>query len=158
MIRIVCIGKIKENAMTALIDEYLKRINGFMKITVEELAESKIKDDSSEAMIEKIKHDESQRILSKLSASDKVIALDIQGKQLDSTDFSKQVIEACDTTRKDVVFIIGGSYGYTDEVRSRADYRVSFSMMTFPHQLMRLILAEQLYRALMISGNRSYHK
>ena len=157
MIRIISIGKIKEKYLKDGIDEYLKRISRFTKIEVVELKDEIIPDNSSIAMDEKIKEIEGESILSKIK-DDYVIAMDLRGEMLDSVEFSKK-IESINTQGKSkITFVIGGSLGLSKEVLERADYKISFSKMTFPHQLFRLILLEQIYRAYKILNNETYHK
>lgn len=158
MIKILCIGKIKEVSLSQLIQEYLKRISGFSRIEVVELAESKQKDAGSQGLIEQIKRDEGTRLLKQVHDDDFVILLDLQGEMMTSEGFSAMQAQSLGKARKDCVYVIGGSHGVSDEVKERSQKKICFSKMTFPHQLIRLFLTEQIYRGFMIENNRQYHK
>lgn len=158
MIKVIAIGKIKEKSLQQLLGEYLKRLSSFTKIEIIELAESKIKDDSSDKMIDIIKQEEGSSILRQVNEQDYLWLLDLRGESYTSERFSKQIEHILATTRKDLVFVIGGSHGVSDEVSKRANGMICFSHMTFPHQLIRLFLLEQIYRGFMIKEGRSYHK
>ena len=153
MIKIVAIGKVKEKAMNELIAEYQKRLKPISQVMLIELPNRKKQDTDIQGIIE----DESDRILSKTSPQDYVILLDLKGKDLSSEKMSEHVMGVLDTS-KPIVFIIGGSHGVSDEIRNRANYRWRISNLTFPHQLVRLMLYEQIYRIFMISKNHPYHK
>lgn len=153
MIRIVCIGRIKEKAMLSLIEEYQKRITPIQKVEVVELPNSVLKDSESEGIIK----DESARILSKLDDRDYVVLLDLQGKMLDSHGLASLCEKGLET-HKNLTFVIGGSHGVDQTIRNRADFRWRLSDLTFPHQLVRVILMEQIYRSFMILKNHPYHK
>ena len=147
-INIVCIGKLKEKYWQDAAAEYAKRLQRFCKLTVAELPESR--SDSVE--------EESRDILSHLPKGAFVIALDVKGQRMDSEGFAKKISDLGLEGKSDICFVIGGSNGYDDSVRSAADLRLSFSDMTFPHQLMRIVLLEQVYRAFKIINNEKYHK
>ena len=155
MIKIIAIGKVKEKYLLDGIGEYLKRLSRFTKIEIVELKEYPSFDESLSS-IEKTKDMEGKDILSKLS-NEYVIALDPKGEMIDSIEFSRK-IDTIYNTSSDISFIIGGSYGLSKEVKSRANYIMSFSKLTFPHQLFRLILLEQIYRAYKIIRNETYNK
>lgn len=155
MIKIIAIGKIKEKYILDGIDEYLKRLKKFNKVEIIELKEYPSYDES-ESNINKTKIEEGKEILSKIG-SEYVIALDPNGIMLDSIDFSKK-IESIFNNSSDISFIIGGSYGLSKDVKERANYLLSFSKLTFPHQLFRLVLLEQIYRAFKILNNETYNK
>ena len=155
-INIICVGKIKEKFYTAAIDEYLKRLSRFAKVTVTEVADEKIPDRASEKEMEAVKRREGEKILAKLG-NEYVIALCIEGKEMSSEEIAQKIADISMTTG-DIAFIIGGSLGLSDEVKSRAKLRLSFGRVTLPHQLMRVVLAEQIYRAFKINNNESYHK
>ena len=155
-INIICVGKIKEKFFTAAIDEYLKRLSRFAKVTVTEVADEKIPDRASEKEMEAVKRREGEKILAKLG-NEYVIALCIEGKEMSSEEIAHKIADISMTTG-DIAFIIGGSLGLSDEVKSRAKLRLSFGRVTLPHQLMRVVLAEQIYRAFKINNNESYHK
>lgn len=156
-INIICIGKIKEKYFTQAIDEYAKRLSTFCKFSITELAEEKQRGDSPSQIAEVISA-EGRRIMQKIGQSDFVIAMCIEGRMMSSEELA-QIIEKAGINGKSTVdFIIGGSYGLSDEVKRRADLRLSMSRMTFPHQMARVVLSEQIYRAFEISSNGKYHK
>lgn len=157
-INIICVGKLKEKYMRDGINEYSKRISRFADLRITELADEKIPERASAAIEEKIKTAEGEKILSKIANDDFVIALCVEGKQLASEKFAKKLSEIMLGGKSTIDFVIGGSLGLSDEVKKRSDFRLSFSEMTFPHQLMRLILTEQIYRAFKINANEQYHK
>lgn len=152
MYRILCVGKIKESFIIDGIKEYLKRIDGFQKIEVVELKEY-----NTNVILKNIEN-EGKEILSKIKNDDYVVTLEIDGKELDSISFSKTLDSLATYGNSRITFVIGGSNGLSVEVKKRSNYALSFSKMTFPHQLMRLILLEQIYRALTIINNKEYHK
>lgn len=156
-VNIICIGKIKEKYFTQAIDEYAKRLSTFCKFSITELAEEKLRGDSPSQIAEVISA-EGRRIIQKIGQSDFVIAMCIEGRMMSSEELA-QIIEKAGISGKSTVdFIIGGSYGLSDEVKRRADLRLSMSRMTFPHQMARVVLSEQIYRAFEISSNGKYHK
>ena len=158
-INIICIGKIKESYFTDAINEYAKRLSAFCKFQIVELAEERIRSNTPNAsQINEVLNAEGKRILQKISPSDYVAAMCIEGKQLSSEELSKTLDNVAVVGKSTVDFIIGGSYGLSDEVKRRADLRLSMSKMTFPHQLARVILSEQIYRAFEISSGGKYHK
>ena len=158
-INIICIGKIKEKYFTDAVGEYAKRLTAFCKYSVVELNEERIRSNTpNEAQIAEVIEAEGRRILQKIGASDYVAAMCIEGKLLSSEELSETLDKAALSGKSTVDFIIGGSYGLSDEVKRRADLRLSMSKMTFPHQLARVILSEQIYRAFEISTNGKYHK
>ncbi len=152
MIRIICVGKIKEQFLKDGINEYLKRMKAFDKVEIIELKEitNKSKDETIVLESEAIKN----TILNKGYS----ILLDIKGEMIDSVDLSKMIQKIYAYSSSTINFIIGGSYGVSEELKNVCNYRLSFSKMTFPHQLMRLILCEQIYRAFTILNNQEYHK
>lgn len=156
-ISIICVGKVKEKYFTAAADEYKKRLSRFTKLEIIEVPDEKIPDNASEKEIENIKNKEGLAILSKLKNSGSVIALCIEGKELTSEQLAEQT-ERFLMNGSNLYFIIGGSLGLSDEVKKRADLKLSFGKMTLPHQLMRVVLIEQIYRAFKINHNESYHK
>ena len=158
-INIICIGKIKEKYFTDALGEYAKRLTAFCNFSVVELNEERIRSNTpNEAQIAEVIEAEGRRILQKIGASDYVAAMCIEGKLLSSEELSETLDKAALSGKSTVDFIIGGSYGLSDEVKRRADLRLSMSKMTFPHQLARVILSEQIYRAFEISTNGKYHK
>ena len=157
-ITIVCVGKIKESFYRDAIAEYAKRLSKYCKFRIEEVADEECKENASAAEEEAVKAKEGERILKKIPASAFVYALAIQGKKLDSVGFSEELSKLFVSGKSDICFVIGGSIGLSDEVMQRADKKLSFSDMTFPHQLMRVILSEQIYRAFRIMNHEPYHK
>lgn len=149
MIKVVCVGKIKEKFLTSAVNEYLKRLSKYTKINV-----IQIPDVSS---VEKALKIEGEKILSKIKDDEYVIALDIDGESISSLDFAKKINNVFNNYSK-LTFVIGGSYGLSSSVKKRSNYLLSFSKMTFPHQMFRMILLEQIYRAYKINNNESYHK
>ena len=158
-INIICIGKIKEKYFTDAVGEYAKRLTAFCKFSVVELNEERIRSNTpNDSQIAEVIEAEGRRILQKVGTSDYVAAMCIEGKLLSSEELSETLDKAALSGKSTVDFIIGGSYGLSDEVKRRADLRLSMSKMTFPHQLARVILCEQIYRAFEISTNGKYHK
>lgn len=158
-INIICIGKIKEKYFAEAIAEYSKRLKAFCKLSVIELAEEKIRDNNPNgAQIDEVLRAEGRRILSKIQNSDYVAAMCIEGKQLSSVQLSEKLDSIALSGKSTVDFVIGGSYGLSGEVKSRADFKLSMSKMTFTHTMTRMILCEQVYRAFEISSNGKYHK
>lgn len=151
MIKIICIGKIKEKYMYEAINDYLKRINKYMKIEIIELP------NYNSENIDDILNHEKELILKKISEKDYVITMEIDGKELDSVSFSNRIKEIFNY-HSNIDFIIGGSYGIHQDIKNISNYALSFSKMTFPHQLFRLILLEQIYRSFKIQNNETYHK
>ena len=157
-IKVVTVGKLKEKYLKDGIAEYSKRISRFAKLEMIELADEKTPDKASESENQKILEIEGQRILSKVGDRDFVIALAIEGKTFSSEEFSKQLEEASIKGFSTLTFIIGGSLGLSSSVKNRANLSVSFGRLTLPHQLMRLVLVEQIYRAFTIQQGSPYHK
>ena len=157
-IKVVTVGKLKEKYLKDGIEEYLKRISRFAKFQMIELADEKTPDKASESENQKILEIEGQRILSKVGDRDFVIVLAIEGKTFSSEEFSKQLEEASIKGFSTLTFIIGGSLGLAQDVKNRANLSVSFGRLTLPHQLMRLVLVEQIYRAFTIQQGSPYHK
>lgn len=156
-INIIAVGKIKEKYFTAAIDEYSKRLSRFVKLNVTEVADEKIPDRASDKEIEQIKEKEGEKILAKIPQGSYVVTLCIEGEELSSEELAEKVA-AVSMTNSSVTFIIGGSLGLSDKVKSVSQLRLSFGRMTLPHQLMRVVLMEQIYRAFKINNNESYHK
>ena len=147
--KIICVGKVKEKFFVDAINEYSKRISKYTKLEILE-----IPDESNESIAMK---KEGEKILSKIKDNDYVVTLEIEGNSLTSLDFAKK-IDNNFNSNKNLTFVIGGSYGLDESVKSRSDYKLSFSKFTFPHQLFRVILLEQIYRAYKINHNENYHK
>lgn len=157
-ITIISVGKLKEKYLKQGIEEYLKRLKSYAKVNIEEVPDEQAPDHLSEAEIEEVKRKEGEKILSKLSQDTYCITLEIEGKQLTSEAFAKKIDDLATYGKSKIAFIIGGSHGLSDEVKKRSDFALSFSKMTYPHQLMRLILVEQIYRAFRINRGEPYHK
>lgn len=157
-ITIISVGKIKEKLFVDAIKEYSKRLSKYCKLNIVEVKDEKTKENASQTEEDIVKETEGKRILDKISDSSKVIALAIEGKELDSVELAKQIEEFRISGTSDITFVIGGSLGLHKTVLDRADMKLSFSKMTFPHQLMRVILLEQIYRSFRIINNEPYHK
>lgn len=156
-VNIICIGNLKEKFFTDALTEYKKRLGRYCKFEVVELSEEKIADNVTQSQIDKTLTKEGEKILSKIGKSDYVVAMCIEGKQLSSEELSRK-LEDISLTHSTVNFVIGGSWGLSPDVKKRADMRLSVSKMTFPHQLFRVMLSEQIYRAFSITANAKYHK
>jgi 23S rRNA (pseudouridine1915-N3)-methyltransferase len=156
-VSIISVGKIKEKFFTDAIKEYSKRISRFADFEITELPDERIPDNASEKESEQIKIREGEKILSKIDPRSYVISLCIEGKTLDSVALANTMRNAYQTANR-ITFIIGGSLGLSDKVKSRSDLKLSFGRMTLPHQLMRVVLTEQVYRSFMINSGATYHK
>ena len=157
-ITVISVGKIKEKYFTGAIEEYAKRLSRYCKLELIEVADEKTPDGASEGLELQIKEKEGERILQKIPDGAFVVALAIDGKMLDSEELADQMERWNVGGISHVVFLIGGSLGLAPTVLKRADYKLSFSKMTFPHQLMRVILLEQVYRSFRIRNHEPYHK
>ena len=157
-ITLATVGKIKEKYLKDAIDEYAKRLGRYCKLEIKEVPDEKTPDKASDAEEAAIRDKEGSRLLDVIPDTSYVIALAIDGKMLDSVELAKKIDSLGITGTSHITFVIGGSLGLSDEVLKRADYRLSFSKMTFPHQLMRVILLEQVYRSYRIINNEPYHK
>jgi len=155
---LLAVGKIKEKYLVQGISEYAKRLSRYCKLEIVEVADEKTPDKAGDAVEAQIKETEGRRLLKYIREGDYVVALAIQGKMLDSIELSKLVENLGIQGESSLVFVIGGSLGLSDEVMRRADYLLSFSKMTFPHQMMRMILLEQIYRGYRIMMREPYHK
>ncbi|MFJ7978110.1 23S rRNA (pseudouridine(1915)-N(3))-methyltransferase RlmH [Peribacillus sp. NPDC096379] len=157
-ITIITVGKLKEKYLKQGIDEYMKRMSAYAKMEIIELPDEKAPETLSEIEMLQIKEKEGQRILAKVNPDAHVIALAIEGKMKTSEELADTLDKLATYGKSKITFIIGGSLGLSKEVMQRADEALSFSRMTFPHQLMRLILVEQVYRAYRINRGEPYHK
>ena len=157
-ITVISVGKLKEKYLKQAIDEYSKRLTRYCKIDIIELPDEKTPDNASEKEELQIKDKEGQLILSKIKDNMFVIAMDLNAKQMTSEEFSKFIETQGIMGNSNITFVIGGSYGLADSIKNKANMHLSFSKMTFPHQLFRVILLEQIYRAYKINNNESYHK
>lgn len=157
-ITLITVGKIKERYFEDAIKEYSKRLSRYCKLEIIQVADEKTPDGAGEALEAQIREKEGQRILAQVKDGAYVIALAIEGKMLDSVELSETIARLGVEGKSQVAFVIGGSLGLSPAVMARADYALSFSRMTFPHQLMRVILLEQIYRAFRIAAGEPYHK
>lgn len=157
-ITVLCVGRIKEKYYTDAVKEYAKRLGRYCKLEILEVMDEKIPDGAGKALEEAVKQKEGEKLLSRLREGAYVIALELEGKKLDSMAFSERLEKLGVHGVSHIVFIIGGSLGLSEEVKKRADEAISFSDMTFPHQLMRVILLEQIYRGYRIINREPYHK
>lgn len=157
-ITVITVGKIKEKYLRDAIAEYSKRLSKYCKLEILEVADEKTPENASETVEEGIRQKEGERILKHIKEDAYVITLEIGGKMLDSVEFSRKIESLGIQGKSHICFVIGGSIGLGQEVLKRSDYGLSFSKMTFPHQLMRVILLEQIYRSYRIMSNEPYHK
>ena len=157
-IKLVCVGRIKEKFMKDGIDEYVKRLGRYAKVEIIEVADEKTADGATDAENALVKEKEGERILSHIKDTDHVCALAIDGKMYDSEGLADHLDKRYVSGVSDIAFVIGGSLGLSDAVLKRADEKLSFSKLTFPHQLMRMIFLEQLYRTFKIQRKEPYHK
>lgn len=151
MIKILCIGKIKEKYLKDAIEEYQKRLSKYIKLEIIELS------DVDDQNIQIILNKEKDELIRYINKGDYIISLDIDGNSISSVDFSKK-IDKIFNTNSNITFIIGGSYGLHQDIKNLSNERISFSKLTFPHQLFRVMLLEQIYRAFKIMNNETYHK
>ena len=157
-ITVLCVGKVKEKFYRDAIDEFAKRLSRYCKLEIVEVSDEKTEEQASETEIRLVKEKEGERLLKNIKDDAYVITLCIDGKQLDSEELSEKIEKLGIQGTSHIYFVIGGSLGLADAVIKRADYKLSFSKMTFPHQLMRVILLEQIYRSYRIMNNEPYHK
>ena len=157
-ITIITVGKLKEKYLKDAVAEYSKRLGKYCKLEIIEVADEKTPDAASEVVENQIRQKEGERILKYVKEDAYVITLEIGGSMLDSVEFSKKIQQLGVQGKSHIIFIIGGSIGLGTAVLKRSDYAVSFSKMTFPHQLMRVILLEQIYRGYRIAAVEPYHK
>ena len=157
-ITVLTVGKIKEKFYTAAIDEYSKRLSRYCKLNIIQVADEKTIENSTEKEMDIIKAKEGERILKNIPDDAFVITLEINGKMLDSEELADKINKLGIMGESHIVFVIGGSLGLQQDVSKRANFKLSFSKMTFPHQLMRVILLEQIYRSYRIINNEPYHK
>ena len=156
-VTLICVGKVKEKFYRDAIKEYEKRLGAYIKLNTIEISDEKVKvENDSEIALAMEK--EGNNILSKIKDNQYVITLEILGKNLSSEEFASKIDNLMLTGKSDITLVIGGSYGLSDNVKKRSDFALSFSRMTFPHQMMRVVLLEQVYRAYRIITGASYHK
>lgn len=159
-IKIICVGKIKEKSICDLISEYSKRLSKYCKLEIIELDDEKIPNNSSFADEEIVRIKESKKIIDRINKIGKstVILLDLHGKTYTSEEFSDKIFNITTYENSTITFVIGGSLGFSNELRNMINDKISFSKMTFPHQLFRVFLLEQIFRAFKIQNNETYHK
>ncbi len=157
-ITLICLGKLKEQYIRDACAEYQKRLGAFCHFQFVELTPERLPENPSQALIDTALIAEGKAVLSKIPSNTRVYALCIEGRQLSSEELSVEIVNAAVNGASNLVFIIGSSFGLSDEVKSKSDLRLSMSKMTFPHQLARVMLAEQIYRAFQISNGGKYHK
>lgn len=157
-IKIICVGKIKEKYLKDAIDEYKKRLSRFATVEITELSDEKIPDNPSKAQMDIVLKKEGDKILEKIGASDFLITLCVEGKNLSSEELAHKISDICLMGNSTITFVIGGSLGIREDIKNLSKLKLSFSKMTFPHQLMRVILFEQVYRSFKINANEEYHK
>lgn len=157
-INFIVLGKLKEKYMKDFSAEYEKRLSGYCKLTVTELEPVKLSDNPSEQEIKNALAKETQMIKVKIPKNSFVFSMCIEGKQMSSEELSKKLEDIALTGKNNITFIIGSSFGLSDEIKQMSDYKFSMSKMTFPHKLARIMLTEQVYRALSITNNAKYHK
>lgn len=151
MITVICVGKIKEKFYSDALNEYIKRLSKYTKLLIKEIDDFNV-DDKDICLLK-----ERDLILKNISSKSYIITLEIEGKQLSSIELSEKISDLL-ITNSNITFIIGGSYGLHDDIKKLSNYKLSFSKLTFPHQLFRVILLEQIYRCFRIINNESYHK
>ncbi len=156
-ITLICVGKIKEKYFTDAIGEYLKRLQRFAKVNIVEIPDERIPDNASKKEEEKIKQTEGEKISAKIPDGAYVISMCIEGEPVSSTGLADKLSDIS-MLKSRIAFIIGGSLGLWDAIKDRSDMKMSFGKITLPHQLMRVVLCEQIYRAFKINNNESYHK
>ena len=156
-ITIACVGKIKEKYLDAGIAEFTKRLAPFCKLEIMAINEERMPDDPSPAMKQQVLEKETQRLMAIIPENSYVILLDVIGRQLSSPELAAKLDSLALAGNSHITFVIGGAFGYTDALRKRADLALSFSKMTFTHQMIRLLLIEQIYRAFKISRGEKYH-
>ncbi len=157
-VTVIALGKLKEKYLRDAIDEYVKRISAYAKCDIIELNPVRLSDNPSPAEIQNALSKEAEEIKKKIPNNSYVFSLCIEGKAKSSEDFAKSIQDATLNGKSSIVFIIGSSFGLSPEIKSFSDFKLSFSPMTFPHQLMRVMLLEQIYRAFQINTNGKYHK
>ncbi len=157
-INIIAVGKIKEKYLKDAIEEYAKRLSRFCKLTIFEVSDEAMSDKPSDSEKTQILQKEGEKILSAIKNTDVLVSLCVEGKQITSEEFADFFANECVMGANTFTLIIGGSLGLSEEIKQKSKLRLSFSKMTFPHQLMRAIVLEQIYRAFKINANESYHK
>lgn len=157
-IDIICVGKIKEHYLKDAISEYTKRLSKYCSLSIIELSDEQVPNNLNNSLSEKIKQSESDNILSHAKKDSYIICLDLKGKQYTSEQFSEKIENIALNGKSNITFIIGGTLGVTENLRNKSNELICFSKMTFPHQLIRVFLLEQIFRAFKISNNETYHR
>jgi len=157
-INIVCVGKLKEKYLQDAISEYSKRLTKYCSLSITELPDEKLPNNLSDSLIDIIKEKESDNILAHTEKNSYIITLDLHGKQFSSEEFSEKIMNISTNNSSTITFIIGGTLGLSDKLLKASNELICFSKMTFPHQLIRVFLLEQLFRAFKISNNETYHR
>lgn len=157
-ISILCVGKVKEKFFRMAVDEYVKRLSRYCKLEIIEVADEKTAENASEHEVALIKDKEGERLSKYIRPEGMLVVLEIQGKMFSSEELSEKIQQSGIHGESHIQFVIGGSLGLSDKILNKADILLSFSKMTFPHQLMRVILLEQIYRSYRIMNNEPYHK
>lgn len=157
-INILCVGKLKENYLKDALNEYSKRLTKYCQLNIMELPEEKIANNPSIKDIENVKIKEGKNILSQIKSDTYLICLDLNGKQFTSEEFADKIKNIPINYNSSITFVIGGSFGLSNEIKLKSNELISFSKMTFPHQLFRIFLLEQIYRSFKINNNENYHK
>lgn len=157
-VNIIAVGKLKEKYLKDACNEYIKRLGAYSKVNIIEINEERCSDNPSNNEIEQVKQKEGERIIAKIPKGSYVIPMCIEGQQMSSEEFSKRLENISVNGFGEVTFIIGGSFGLSDDVKAQGKLKLSFGKLTLPHQLMRVILLEQIYRAFSITNNSKYHK
>lgn len=156
-INIICVGKIKENYLKDAISEYSKRLSKFCNLNITELSDEKLPNKLNDSIINEIKNKECNKIIQTIKKDSYIICLDLKGKEFSSEEFSQKIDNIALNFNSSITFVIGGTLGLNQEILSLANEKICFSKMTFPHQLIRVFLLEQLFRAFKISNNETYH-
>jgi len=157
-ITLLTVGKIKEKYFISAIEEYSKRLSRYIKLEIIQVEDEKTPDSASDTLVNIIKDKEGEKLLKYIKDDMYLITLEIDGKNLSSEELSRKIESIGVSGKGHIAFVIGGSLGISDDIKKRSDFKLSFSKMTFPHQLMRVILLEQIYRAYRILNNEPYHK
>ena len=157
-IDIICVGKKKEQYLKDAVAEYSKRLSKYCSLTITEISDEQVPNNLNDKLAQNIKQIESNHILSHIKRDSYVICLDLKGKQFSSEEFSKKIENIALNDSSNITFIIGGTLGMSDELLKKSNELICFSKMTFPHQLIRVFLLEQLFRAFKISNNETYHR
>ena len=157
-IKIVCVGNLKDQSLKQLQSEYAKRLQSYCKLEIIEVNEEKSNDEPNDSLMKIILKKEGERLLNKIKDSDYLVLVDLHGKQLDSIGFSYKIDQIMTYGNSTITFVIGGSYGLSDELRNKAKFKWCLSQLTFTHQMTRILVLEQIYRAFKILNHEVYHK